>query len=102
MTRTLTPGKVTLADLEQIYWNASPTRLDPSAHAGIDRAAARIAEVAAGNEAVYGVNGGYAKLAWIQGGRADGATRQRYLTLSHCAGGGPPLPAALAPLSMAL
>ncbi|MBL8561404.1 MAG: hypothetical protein JNN06_03905, partial [Gemmobacter sp.] len=47
MTHTLTPGHVTLADLEGIYWNGTPVRLAASAHPGIARAAARIAEVAA-------------------------------------------------------
>jgi histidine ammonia-lyase len=102
MTRTLTPGKVTLADLEQIYWNASPIRLDPSAHAGIDRAAARIAEVAAGNEAVYGVNTGFGKLASIKIDRADVATLQRNLILSHCCGVGDPLPKNVVRLIMSL
>jgi histidine ammonia-lyase len=102
MTRTLTPGKVTLADLEQIYWNASPIRLDPSAHAGIDRAAARIAEVAAGNEAVYGVNTGFGKLASIKIDRADVATLQRNLILSHCCGVGDPLPENVVRLIMSL
>ena len=102
MTRTLTPGKVTLADLEQIYWNASPIRLDPSAHAGIDRAAARIAEVAAGNEAVYGVNTGFGKLASIKIDRADVATLQRNLILSHCCGVGDAIPRAHARLLMVL
>ena len=102
MTRTLTPGKVTLADLEQIYWNATPIRLDNSAHAGIDRAAARIAEVAAGNEAVYGVNTGFGKLASIKIDRADVATLQRNLILSHCCGVGDPLPENVVRLIMSL
>ena len=74
MTRTLTPGQVTLADLEEIYWNGTPIRIAASAHAAIDRAAARIAEVVAGNEAVYGVNTGFGKLASIKIDRADVAT----------------------------
>lgn len=102
MTRTLTPGQVTLADLEQIYWNAIAVRIDPKAHPAIDRAAARIAEVAAGNAPVYGVNTGFGKLASIKIDRADVATLQRNLILSHCCGVGDPLPEAVVRLIMTL
>ena len=102
MTRTLTPGQVTLADLEDIYWNGTPVRIAPSAFGAIDRAAARIAEVAAGNEAVYGVNTGFGKLASIKIDRADLATLQRNLILSHCCGVGDPLPEAVVRLVMTL
>ena len=102
MTRTLTPGQVTLADLEEIYWNGTPIRIAASAHAAIDRAAARIAEVVAGNEAVYGVNTGFGKLASIKIDRADVATLQRNLILSHCCGVGDPLPEAVVRLIMTL
>lgn len=102
MTKILTPGQVTLAELEDIYWNEAPVRIAASAHAGIDRAAARIAEVAAGNEAVYGVNTGFGKLASIKIDRADVATLQRNLILSHCCGVGDPLPAAIVRLVMTL
>lgn len=102
MTRTLTPGQVTLADLEEIYWNGTPVRLDASAQAGIDRSAARIAEVAAGDAPVYGVNTGFGKLASIRIDRADVATLQRNLILSHCCGVGDPLPEAVVRLVMTL
>jgi histidine ammonia-lyase len=91
MPHILVPGAVTLADLEQIYWHGTPIRLAPEAMPGIDRAAARIAEVAAGNEAVYGVNTGFGKLASIRIDRADVAALQRNLILSHCCGVGDPL-----------
>ena len=102
MTRTLTPGQVTLADLEDIYWTAMPVRIDPKSHPAIDRAAARIAEVAAGDAPVYGVNTGFGKLASIKIDRADVATLQRNLILSHCCGLGDPLPEAVVRLIMTL
>ena len=102
MKKILTPGQVTLADLEDIYWNETPVSLASSAHAGIDRAARRIAEVAAGNEAVYGVNTGFGKLASIKIDRADVTALQRNLILSHCCGVGDPLPDAIVRLVMTL
>jgi histidine ammonia-lyase len=88
----LVPGAVTLADLEKVYRDGLPVRLDPSALPGIDRARTRIAEVAAGDAAVYGVNTGFGKLASIRIAREDVAQLQRNLILSHCCGMGDPLP----------
>ena len=91
MTITLHPGSVTLADLATIYWTGEPAVLDRAFDAGIERAAARIAEIAAGNAPVYGINTGFGKLASIKIDRADVATLQRNLILSHCCGVGQPL-----------
>lgn len=91
MTITLYPGSVPLNDLAKIYWNGEPAVLDRSFDAGIERAAARIAAIAAGNEPVYGVNTGFGKLASIKIDAADTATLQRNLILSHCCGVGAPL-----------
>ena len=49
MTITLHPGRVSLAELAQIYWSGESAVLDRSFDAGIEKAAARIAEIAAGN-----------------------------------------------------
>lgn len=91
MPETLIPGSVPLAMLRRIYWLAETPGLDPSAQAGITRSAARIAEVAAGDTAVYGVNTGFGKLASIRIPAGDVATLQRNLILSHCCGVGAPL-----------
>ena len=88
---TLLPGSVPLATLRRIYWLGETPGLDPSAAAGIARSAARIAEVAAGDAAVYGVNTGFGKLASIRIPAADVARLQRNLILSHCCGVGAPL-----------
>jgi histidine ammonia-lyase len=102
MTITLHPGSVTLAELATIYWTGEPAVLDRSFDAGIERAAARIAEIAAGNAPVYGINTGFGKLASIKIDRADVATLQRNLILSHCCGVGQPLAENIVRLIMAL
>ncbi|HEV7308975.1 histidine ammonia-lyase [Ensifer sp.] len=91
MTIILHPGSVPLRDLETIYWTGEPARLDPTFDAGINKAAARIAEIVAGNAPVYGINTGFGKLASIKIDSADVATLQRNLILSHCCGVGEPL-----------
>ena len=91
MTIVLYPGNVPLSDLEQIYWTNGKAKLDPSFDAGIEKAARRIAEIAAGNAPVYGLNTGFGKLASIKIDAADVAKLQRNLILSHCCGVGAPL-----------
>lgn len=102
MTIILHPGSVPLKDLETIYWTGEPARLDPSFDTGIKKAAARIAEIAAGNAPVYGINTGFGKLASIKIDAADVATLQRNLILSHCCGVGAPLAENVVRLIMAL
>ncbi len=48
MTITLHPGSVPLKTLETIYWTGEAAKLDAAFDAGIEKAAARIAEIAAG------------------------------------------------------
>ncbi len=98
----LSPGSVTLSDLEAIYWRAESAHLDRSFDAAIEKSAARIAEIAAGSEPVYGVNTGFGKLASIKIDAKDVATLQRNLILSHCCGVGEPLPTNVVRLIMAL
>ena len=102
MMITLHPGSVPLKTLETLYWTGEATRLDPSFDAGIQKAAARIAEIAAGDEPVYGINTGFGKLASIKIAPADVATLQRNLILSHCCGVGKPLAENIVRLIMAL
>ncbi|UOM33118.1 histidine ammonia-lyase [Acuticoccus sp. I52.16.1] len=102
MSLVLRPGDVTLRDLATLYWDGVPARLDPAFDAGIERAAARIAAIAAGNAPVYGVNTGFGKLASITIDAADTATLQRNLILSHCCGVGAPLGEDVVRLVMAL
>lgn len=102
MTITLTPGSVSLETLAEIFWNGTPAVLDPSFEVAVNRAAARIAQIAAGNAPVYGVNTGFGKLASIKIDASDLATLQRNLILSHCCGVGAPLPETIVRLIMSL
>ena len=105
-TLVLTPGAATLADLERIYRahtsDGADIRLDPACRPAMQRAADAIAQAAAGEAAVYGVNTGFGKLASVKIASKDTATLQRNLILSHCCGVGPAIPRAHARLVMAL
>ncbi|MCE6970805.1 histidine ammonia-lyase [Cereibacter sphaeroides] len=98
----LTPGHATLAQLEAIWREGRAARLDPGARPAVEAAAARIAEAAAGEAPVYGVNTGFGKLASLKIAASDTARLQRNLILSHCCGVGEPMPTATARLMMAL
>ena len=98
----LLPGQTKLAQIEQIYREERSAKLHPSARAGVEAAAARIAAAAAGGDAVYGVNTGFGKLASLKIAAKDTATLQRNLILSHCCGVGEAMPRNVARLMMAL
>ena len=100
--RVLTPGAVTLDDLETIHRENLAVTLDRAAKPAIDLASERVAEAASGEEAVYGVNTGFGKLASVKIASADTATLQRNLILSHCCGVGEPLDTATTRLMMVL
>ncbi len=102
MTIVLQPGAVSLATLEHIYRGTETVRLDQSCRPRIEAAAARIAEIAGGEDAVYGINTGFGKLASVRIPSADVATLQRNLILSHCCGVGEPLKPEIVRLVMAL
>lgn len=102
MTIQLTPGSVTLATLQAIHDGEGPIRLDPAARSGIARSAARVAEIAGGDAAHYGINTGFGKLASVRVPPGDVARLQRNLILSHCCGVGAPLPDGVVRLIMAL
>ena len=99
---TLVPGQVSLPQLEDIYWNETPILLDPSCKPAVEDAARRVADAAAGDVPVYGVNTGFGKLASLKIAADDTATLQRNLILSHCCGVGEPMPTALVRLMMSL
>jgi len=84
----LTPGQVTLTELERIWREGLAVRLADSARKGIADSAARIDAAANGDVPVYGVNTGFGKLASIKIKTEDTATLQRNLILSHCCGVG--------------
>ncbi|MEM8537660.1 MAG: aromatic amino acid lyase, partial [Pseudomonadota bacterium] len=84
----LTPGDVSLVELKQVYTTNRPVELNRSCKDAVDHAAARIAAVADGDTAVYGVNTGFGKLASHKIAPEDTAHLQRNLILSHCCGVG--------------
>lgn len=102
MTVTLRPGSVSLAELEAIWRDGGVVRLDASCRPAIEKAARRIAEIAGGDAAVYGINTGFGKLASVRIAAEDVATLQRNLILSHCCGVGDPLAPEIVRLIMAL
>jgi len=99
---TLTPGGTTLVQLESLWRDGLPARLDPSARAGVDAAAKKVRDAAAGEAAIYGVNTGFGKLASVKIAPKDISTLQRNLILSHCCGVGEALDIPTTRLMMAL
>ncbi|MDF1601071.1 histidine ammonia-lyase [Mesorhizobium sp. YIM 152430] len=102
MTITLIPGRVTLDQLQAIYWDGVAARLDAACRPAILRASDVIDEIAKGEAAVYGINTGFGKLASVKIAASDVATLQRNLILSHCCGVGAPLAPEIVRLVMAL
>ena len=102
MSIVLQPGSVPLAILGAVYRTGQPARLDPSSDAAVAAGAQRIAEIAAGDEPVYGINTGFGKLASIRIDAGDLAKLQRNLILSHCCGVGAPLAESIVRLVMTL
>jgi histidine ammonia-lyase len=91
-----------LAQLHDIWTDAQVVVLHPSSHAGIASAADLVADAANGEDAVYGVNTGFGKLASVKIEAKDVATLQRNLILSHCCGVGEALDEPTTRLMMAL
>lgn len=102
MSFTLTPGSTSLAQLEAVWRSPGAVVLDAGARKKIDAAANLVAKAASGDEAIYGVNTGFGKLASIKIAADDTATLQRNLILSHCCGVGEALDAATTRLMMVL
>jgi histidine ammonia-lyase len=102
MTVTLKPGSATLAQLKDIWSGNKAAVLHPSSHAGIQAAADMVVKAASGDDAVYGINTGFGKLASVKIAAKDVATLQRNLIVSHCCGVGEALDDATARLMMVL
>lgn len=88
MTSVLLPGATSLAQLHDIWSLGLAASLDASARPGVEAAAALVASASAGDDAIYGVNTGFGKLASVKIPSADTETLQRNLVLSHCCGVG--------------
>lgn len=98
----LTPGQVSLAELETIFTDGGKVTLVSSAHGAIEKSAMAVTAAANGAEPVYGINTGFGKLANRRIEKDDVDTLQRNLILSHCAGVGEPLDAGTVRLILAL
>ncbi len=98
---TLRPGQTPLGAWRSIYRGA-PARLDPASAGPVAAAAAAVSAILARGAPVYGVNTGFGKLASIRIAAADLAQLQRNIVLSHAAGVGAPMPAAVVRLMLAL
>lgn len=102
MSLVLTPGSTPLAQLEALWRSGEAASLDTSARPGMQAAAELVARAAAGEEAVYGVNTGFGKLANLKIAPEDTETLQRNLVLSHCCGVGEALDVQTTRLMMVL
>ena len=101
-TFLLQPGKTALADIAKLAQDELPCRLTPAARESVEAAARLVAEAAAGDDAVYGINTGFGKLAQTRIPNEETAKLQRNLILSHCCGVGAELPRRVCRLTMAL
>jgi len=102
MNLIFNPGKVTLLELEQIYWVNPVVSINSEAKDAVEKAA-RIVEQAAGGDApIYGINTGFGKLSGIRIPPEQTALLQRKLILSHCCGVGEPIPENIVRLVMTL
>ncbi|WP_296766728.1 histidine ammonia-lyase [Sediminimonas sp.] len=82
------PGDMTLAQMRAIHRGGAMAPIDAGAQAQVESAAAMVAQAAAGDAAVYGVNTGFGKLASVRIAAEDTAQLQRNLIVSHCCGVG--------------
>ncbi len=99
---TLVPGQMTLAHLKRLYREDVALHLDESALAAAVRAARTVADAAAGDAAVYGVNTGFGLLARMRIAPDALKQLQTNLVLSHAVGTGELLSPQITRLIMAL
>ena len=102
MSFILTPGKVTLSELSQIYWESSSVELNPEFKSVIENAARFVDKASKSDIPIYGINTGFGKLASISIPSEQINSLQRNLILSHCCGVGDPFPENIVRLIMVL
>jgi histidine ammonia-lyase len=98
---SILPGKTALSQWRRVLSGALVS-LEPMARPQVERAAAVIADILAQDEAVYGINTGFGKLASKRIADDDLALLQKNLILSHAVGVGPALPDSVVRLVLAL
>jgi histidine ammonia-lyase len=89
---TLSPGALSLGALRRLYRERPALRLRADDYARMRASRAVVERIAAGDEAVYGINTGFGGLARQRIAPGDLDTLQTNLILSHATGVGPPLP----------
>lgn len=97
----LNPGALKLDDLTAIHRELHTLTLAPAARDALRRSHAIVKAAADGDDAVYGVNTGFGKLANKRISKDQLATLQRNLIRSHSVGVGEPLSAPVMRLMMA-
>ena len=101
-TLTLTPGALSLSDIECLLTGGLAVAVEEQAWAEVERSARLVLDVAAGDARVYGINTGFGSLARTAISRDRINDLQRRLVLSHAAGTGTPLPDPVVRLVLAL
>ena len=84
----LVPGEASLAQLESLWRGEDEVALHADMREPVEAAALYVRAAANGDEAVYGVNTGFGKLANVTIAADATASLQRNLILSHCCGVG--------------
>ena len=92
MTLRLNGHDLTIADVVAVARGDTTVALDRAAERRIADAAKLVGELAAGEDAVYGVNTGFGDLATVRVGAADLRALQLNLIRSHAVGVGEALP----------
>ncbi len=98
----ITPGKISLQQLETYYRRHVRIELNRDCSEAVARAAQIVQVAASADAAVYGVNTGFGKLANTRISPQQTAQLQKNLILSHCCGVGPSLPGGIVRLIMLL
>lgn len=98
----LEPAATSIAQLETFWRGDGVASLTASAKEGVDTSAAAVLRASLGDQAIYGVNTGFGKLASVKIPTEDTSRLQRNLILSHCCGVGEPLEEPTTRLMMAL
>jgi len=99
---TLTPGQLTLDDLQSLHAGGRTIAIDDAARGAVRASAAVVRRAAEGRQAVYGVNTGFGKLASTRISEDQLDTLQLNLIRSHSVGVGEPLAPPVIRLMLAL
>jgi len=99
---TLTPGQLTLDDLQSLHAGGRAIVIDDAARGAVRASAAVVRRAAEGRQAVYGVNTGFGKLASTRISEDQLDTLQLNLIRSHSVGVGEPLAPPVVRLMLAL